>query len=105
MAIVEQNSQRIVLRSGSTTLTLDRTAGGAVLRRKILFWQRKPRETPLSDIATIAADAHVDPASGADLWSTRLVMRDGAAWTLAAADRNDALASAVTLRDFLGLKE
>jgi hypothetical protein len=103
MAIVESTPQRLVLRSGSTTLTLDKSAGTATLRRKLLFWALKPLELPLSEVAEVAVDAGVDRASGIEVCNTMLVSRAGAAWALPAADKKDAEATAATMREFLGL--
>jgi hypothetical protein len=101
--ITESTPQRMVLQSGSTTLTLDRTAGKATLQRKVLFWTAKPAELPLSEVADTTVDAGVDRASGVELCNTVLVMRSGAAWALPAADKTDAEATAVAVRGFLGL--
>jgi hypothetical protein len=103
MAIVESTPQRLVLRSGSTTLMLDKNAGTATLQRKLLFWALKPLELPLSEVAEVAVDAGVDRASGIDVCNTMMVSRAGAAWALPAADKKDAEATAATMREFLGL--
>jgi hypothetical protein len=102
MPISERTSQRLVARSGSTTLTLDKDAGTAALQRKLLLWKLKPSEAPLSDIADVTVDAAVDRASGVEVCSTMLVMRSGTGWALPASDKKDAQASAATLREFLG---
>lgn len=104
MTKVERTPQKLVLQSGSTTLTLDKDAGTAILQRKLMFWNLKPLTAPLAEIAEIAVDAGIDRASGIDVCNTMLVTRAGAAWALPAADRNDAQATAVTIREFLGLK-
>ena len=101
--ITESTPQRIVLQSGSTTLTLDKDAGKATMQRKILFWSLKPMEASLADVAEIAVDAGVDRASGIDVCNTMLVTRAGAAWALPAADKKDAEATAIAIRGFLGL--
>jgi hypothetical protein len=102
--IVESAPQRMTLQSGSTTLILDKDAAKATMQRKLLFWSLKPTETPLAEVAEIAVDAGVDRASGIEVCNTLLVTRAGAAWALPAADRKDAEATAVAIRDFLGLK-
>jgi hypothetical protein len=102
--IIENVPQRLVLQSGSTTLTLDKDAGKATMQRKLLFWSLKPLEVPLSEVAEIAVDAGVDRASGIDVCNTMLVTRAGAAWALSAADKKDAEMTAAALRDFLGLR-
>ena len=48
MGSTESTSRRLVLVSGSTNLTLDKDAGKATLQRKLLFWNLKPTELPLS---------------------------------------------------------
>jgi hypothetical protein len=102
--IIESTPQRMMLQSGSTTLILDKGAGKATLQRKLLFWSLKPMEAPLAEITEIAVDAGVDRASGIDVCNTLLVTRAGAAWGLPAADKKDAEATSVAIRDFLGLK-
>jgi hypothetical protein len=105
MTIVENTPQRLVLRSGSTTLTLDKSAGTATMQRKLLFWALKPLALPLSEVAEVTVDAGVDRASGVDVCNTMLVSRAGAAWALPAADKKDAETTAATMREFLGLKD
>ena len=101
--IVESTPQRMVLQSGSTTLTLDKTAGKATMQRKLLFWNLKPMETPLAEVANFEVDVGVDRASGIEVCNTMLVTRAGAAWALPAADKKDAETTAVAMRGFLGL--
>jgi hypothetical protein len=103
MPVAEHTPERLILKSGSTTLTLSKEAGKASLQRKLLFWSLKPTEAPLSDISDVTVDAAVDRASGVEVCSTMLVMRTGAAWAFPAADRKDAQASADAARRFLGL--
>jgi hypothetical protein len=101
MPIMESTRRRLVLKSGSTTLTLSRDDDKAVMQQKILFWNRKPAETALSNISEIKVDAAVDRASGVEVYSTMLVMATGAAWALPATDRKDAQSCADALRTFL----
>jgi hypothetical protein len=101
--IIENAPQRMVLQSGSTTLTLDKIAGKATLQRKMLFWNLKPLELPLAEVAELAIDAGGARASGVEICNTMLVTRGGAAWALPAADRKDAEATAAAMRAFLGL--
>ena len=103
MTTIERAPQRLVLQSGSTTLTLDRTAAKATMQSKLLFWARKPRERPLADIVGVNVDAGVDRASGVELCNPMLVMRDGSAWALPHTDRKDATETAAAIRDFLGI--
>jgi hypothetical protein len=105
MPISERTAQRLVITSGSTTLTLDKDAGTASLQRKLLLWKLKPAEAPLSDIADVTVDAAVDRASGVEVCSTMLVMRSGTGWALPAADKKDAQANGDALREFLGLPQ
>jgi hypothetical protein len=102
--ITESTPQRMTLQSGSTTLILDKDAGKATMQRKLWFWSLKPMEALLAEVASIEVDAGVDRASGIDVCNTMLVTRVGAAWALPAADKKDAEATAVAIRNFLGLK-
>mgnify|MGYP001167472579 CR=1 FL=1 len=104
MISIERTPQKMVLKSGSTTLILDKEAGKATRERKVLLWKRKPMESSLSDIAEVKVDAATDAMSGAEVCSTRLVMRDGVGWALPAADKNDATATTAAVCDFLGLR-
>jgi hypothetical protein len=103
MPITENTPRRLVLKSGSTTLTLDKDAGKAVLQRKILLWALKPVETPLSEVVEVTIDTAIDRASGVEISHTMLVTRAGAGWALQAEDKKDAQANAAALRAFLGL--
>jgi hypothetical protein len=103
MPIIERTPQRLVLKSGSTTLTLDKAANKATLQRKFLLWGLKPAETPLSEVIAVTMDTAVDRASGVEVCHTMLVMRGGQGWAFPAADKTDAEANAAALRDFLGL--
>jgi hypothetical protein len=103
MPITERTSQRLVARSGSTTLTLSKEAGQATMQRKLLFWNLQPAKAPLSDIADVKVEAAVDRASGVDVCSTMLVMRTGAGWAFPCSDKKDAQATADAIREFLAL--
>jgi hypothetical protein len=103
MPIAERTPQRLVAKSGSTTLTLSKEAGQATLQRKLLFWNLKPAQAPLSDIVDVTLDAAVDRASGVEVCSTMLVMRTGAAWAMPCSDKADGQATADAIRAFLGL--
>jgi hypothetical protein len=50
MSVTESTPRRLMLTSGSTSLTLDKDASKATLQRKLLFWKLKSIETPLSEI-------------------------------------------------------
>ena len=103
MAIIENTPRRMVLQSGSTTLSLDKDFDKASLQRKLLMWKLKPIEQPLSEIVDVTLDAAVDRASGVEVCNTMLVSRAGAGWAFPAADRKDATATVQRLREFLGL--
>lgn len=104
MPVIENSPQRLVLKSGSTTITFDKDAGKAIMQRKMLLWGLKPIETPLSDVTDVTIDAGVDRASGVEVCNTMLVTRSGTGWALPAADKNEAQANAAAMRDFLGMK-
>jgi hypothetical protein len=103
MPVTENTPQRLVLQSGSTTLTLDKAVGKATMQRKLLLWNLKPVEGLLSDIADVNIDAAVDRASGVEVCHTMLTTRAGAGWALPATDKKDAQANAAAIRAFLGL--
>ena len=104
MTKIDRTPQQLVLKSGSTTLVLDKEAGRVVRQRKVLMWALKPMEIPLTEIAEVTVDAAVDRASGVEVCSTTLVMRTGAGWALPAADKKDAATTAAAVRDFLGIR-
>ena len=103
MPIIENTPRRLVLRSGSNTLTLDKDSGIGSLGRKMLFWNLKPVELPLSEFTEVKLDTVKDPVSGAMVSHTMLVTRTGAAWVFAEAEKQDAEASIAAVRRFLGL--
>lgn len=103
MAIVENTPRRLALKSGSTTLTLDKDAASVAMQRKVLLWSLKPVEKPLAEIASVSVDAAMDRASGVEVCHTMLVMRGGEGWAFPAADKKDAESTAVAIRAFLGL--
>jgi hypothetical protein len=63
MASIEEAPRKLVLKSGSTTLTLDKDSGKATLQKKMLLWNKKPVEFPLSNIDDIAVKSNVDSLS------------------------------------------
>ena len=77
MPVTENTPRQLVLKSGSTTLTLDKDAGKATLQRKLLIWRLKPIEAPLSDVSEVTVDTAVDRASGVEVCHTMLVRRTG----------------------------
>jgi hypothetical protein len=103
MPITERTSHRLALKSGSTTLTLDKTADKVVLQRKVLLWGLKPVEAPLSEISDITIDTAVDRASGVEVCHTMLIMQGGKGWAFPAADKKEAETNAAAIRDFLAI--
>ncbi len=103
MPVIERTSERLVLKAGSTTLTLDKVADRVTLERKLLLWSRKPIAAPLSDVTAVTIDAAVDRSSGVEVCHTMLIMHGAEGWAFPAADRKDAEATAATLRDFLAI--
>jgi hypothetical protein len=103
MPATENTPRQLVLKSGSTTLTLDKDAGKATLQRKFLMWGLKPVEAPLSEVADVTVDTAVDRASGVEVCHTMLVMRTGKGWAFPAANKQDAQTKATAMRAFLGL--
>jgi hypothetical protein len=104
MAIIESTPRRLVVTSGSTTLTLDKDAGKATLQRKLLFWNLKPTELPLAEFSSVTLDKVVDRASGVEIFHAMLVTRAGAAWVLPAGDKAEAERNIAALREFLALQ-
>lgn len=104
MTNIERSPQKMILKSGSTTLTFDKDTGKVIRQRKVLLWAREPIERPLTEIYDVTVDAAMDRASGVEVCSTMFVMRDGAGWALPAADKKDAVATTAAVREFLGLR-
>ena len=102
MLILENTQTRLSIKSGST-LTLDKTSGKITLQRKLLFWQKKPVEKPLSEVVAVSVDAGVDRASGVEICHTMVIFKAGDAWALPATDKNEAKGNATAIRDFLHL--
>lgn len=104
MQVIENTPQRLVLGSASTTLTLDKGAGVASLLRKMAFWELKPIERPLAEIARVSTDISVDRNSGGEINNTVLTMRGGEDWVLPNSSRQNAENSTRLIRRFLGLE-
>ena len=102
MLILENTQTRLSLKSGST-LTLDKTSGKITLQRKLLFWQKKPVEKPLSEVVAVSVDAGVDRASGVEICHTMVIFKPRDAWGLPATDKNEAEGNATAIRNFLHL--
>jgi hypothetical protein len=103
MAKIENGSNKLVLKEGSTTLTLDKQSGKAVLQHKILFWNAKPVEFPLADIDDIAVKSDRDGLSGANIYHSVLHRRSGETTVLTTEEAKDAEATVKELRGFVGL--
>ena len=61
MISLDSSSQRLVLRSGSTTIILDKANNAATLQRKFLFWTRKPVERQLPSVTQARVNTDIDP--------------------------------------------
>lgn len=48
MANIERPANKLILKSGVTTLALDKSVGNAALQRKLLLWHKKPVQLALS---------------------------------------------------------
>lgn len=103
MARIDNGSNKLVLKEGSTTLTLDKQSGKAVLQHKILFWNAKPVEFPLADIDDIAVKSDRDGLSGANIYHSVLHRRSGETTVLTTEEAKDAEATVKELRGFVGL--
>ena len=101
MPILENTQTRLSIKAGSTTLTIDKTSDKISLQRKLLFWQRKPVEKPLSEVASVSVVVAVDRASGVEICHTMVIFKAGNAWALPAADKNEAQGNANAIRDLL----
>ena len=103
MASIEEAPRKLVLKSGSTTLTLDKDSGKATLQRKMLLWKKKPVEFPLSNIDDIAVKSDVDGLSGAAIHHSVLHERTGEIIVLTTEEARDAAETVKKLRGFVGL--
>lgn len=103
MASIEHTARKLVLKEHSTTLTLDKDSGKAILQHKILLWNKKPVEFSLSDIDDIAVKSETDGLSGAPIHHSVLHRRTGEVTVLTTEEAPDAKATVKKLRDFVGL--
>ena len=103
MANIENTASKLVLKEGSTTLTLDKGSGKATLQHKILLWNKKPVEFALSDIDDIAVKSDTDGLSGASIHHSVLHRRTGEIAVLTTEEATDAKVTVKKLRDFVGL--
>lgn len=104
MPITENTAKRLVVKAGSTTLTLDKDAGKGVMTRKLLMFNLKPIEIALSDITDFTVDAGMDRASGIEVCNTMIITKAGAGYAVPAADKKDAEAMAAAMKKFLAKK-
>ncbi|HZP68889.1 MAG TPA: hypothetical protein VFB29_03000 [Pseudolabrys sp.] len=103
MAIIENTPHKLVLKEGSTVLTLDKDSGKATLQQKLLLWSKKPVEFALSEIDDIAVKSDQDGLSGALIHHSVLHRRSGETTILTTEEAKDAAATVKKLRDFVGL--
>lgn len=103
MAKIENTSRKLVLKEGSTTLTLDKDSGTAALQQKVLLWSKKPVEFALADIDDIAVKSDKDGLSGAAIYHSVLHRRSGETMVLTTEEAKDAEATVKVLRGFVGL--
>ena len=103
MAKTENTPQKLVLKEGSTTLTLDKDAGKATLQTKVLLWSKKPVEFAFADIDDIAVKSDKDGLSGATIYHSVLHRRSGETTILSTEEAKDAEATVKMLRGFVGL--
>ena len=104
MASIEGTSRKLVLKEGSTTLTLDKDSGKATLQQKVLLWSKKPVEFAFSDIDDIALKSDVDGLSGAPIHHSVLYRRTGEVTILTTEEAKDAAETVKKLRGFTGLQ-
>lgn len=104
MPITENTPRRLVLKEGSTTLTLDKDAGQATLQRKILLWGGKPVAFALADIDDVAVKSDQDGLSGATIHHSVMHRRTGEITVLTTEEAKDAAATVKALRQFLGMR-
>lgn len=103
MANIEETPRKLVLKAGSTTLTLDKDADRATLQQKVLLWKKKPVEFALSNIDDIAVKSDVDGLSGAPIHHSVLHERTGETIVLTTEEAKDAAETVKKLRGFVGM--
>ena len=103
MANIEETPRKLVLKAGSTTLTLDKDADRATLQQKVLLWKKKPVEFALSNIDDIAVKSEVDGMSGAPIHHSVLHERTGEVIVLTTEEAKDAAETVKKLRGFVGM--
>ena len=103
MAIIEETPRKLILKAGSTTLTLDRDSDKAILQKKMLLWNKKPVEFALADIDDVAVKSDVDGLSGAAIHHGVLHKRTGEIFVLTTEEAKEAAETVKKLRGFIGL--
>jgi hypothetical protein len=103
MASIEGTPRKLVLKEGSTTLTLDKDSGKAALQQKVLLWSKKPVEFALAEIDDIAVKSDQDGLSGALIYHSVLHRRTGETMVLTTGEAREAEATVKELRGFVGL--
>jgi hypothetical protein len=101
MANIEVTPLKLVLKSGSTTLTLDKDTAKATLQQKMLLWNKKPVEFAFSDIDDIAVRSETDGLSGAKIFHSVLHRRSGEIVILTTEEADAAGETAKKLREFI----
>jgi hypothetical protein len=101
MANIEVTPRKLVLKSGSTTLTLDKDTARATLQQKMLLWNKKPVEFALSEIDDIAVKSETDGLSGATIHHSVLHRRSGEIAVLTTEEAKDAAETVKKLREFI----
>jgi len=100
MTWIEATLNKLVLKQGSTTLTLDKVSGNATLQQKLLLWRKKPVEFP--DIDDIAVKSDKDPMSGASIHHSVIHRRTSEIAVLTTEEASDADETVKNLRAFVG---
>jgi hypothetical protein len=103
MANIEETPRKLILKAGSTTLTLDRDSDKATLQQKMLLWNKKPVEFALADIDDVAVKSDVDGLSGAAIHHGVLHKRTGEIFVLTTEEAKEAAETVKKLRGFIGL--
>ena len=103
MANIELTQGKLVLRAGSTTLTLEQDSRRATLQQKVLLWSKKPVEFAFADIDDIAVKSDKDGLSGASIFHSVLHRKTGEIIVLTTEEAKDANETVKKLRDFVGL--
>ena len=104
MAIVENTPNKLVLKSGSTTLSFDGASEQMTLESKVLFWKRAPAHAAFKDVAEVKLEEIHDPASGAEIYNTMVLLKSGkGGWALTADSKKQAEAEIAAVRKFIGM--